>query len=142
MQKEPRSARAGAFGPSVVVLACAASAGAHAGLIPAHLRDEPRLGVAFVVAVVLLLGALIAVSRRPTGRRALAGAALVLLGLALAYLATRTTGMPVLDPEREAVDVVGVLTTSIEIAGAACALWLAQPLGRGAGPVYTQEVIR
>jgi apolipoprotein N-acyltransferase len=140
MRNEFRSARAGAFGSTVVVLACAASAGAHAGLVPAHLRDEPRLGVAFLVAVVLLVSALIAVSLRPTDRRVLAAAAGLLLGLALAYLATRTTGIPVLDPEREAVDAVGVLTTSIEIAGVAFALWLAQPLGRGAGPVHVQEV--
>ncbi|HET6865926.1 MAG TPA: hypothetical protein VFH80_08390, partial [Solirubrobacteraceae bacterium] len=87
-------------------------------------------------------GALIAVSLRPTDRRVLAGAALVLFGLALAYLATRTNGIPILDPEREAIDTVGVLTTSIEIAGVAVALWLTQPLGRFARPVHLQEVTR
>jgi hypothetical protein len=137
-----RSADPGAFGSTAVVLACAASAGAHAGLVPAHLREEPRLGVAFLVAVVLLVSALVAVSLRPTERRVLAGAALLLLGLALAYLATRTIGIPVLDPEREAVDAVGVLTTSIEIAGVAFALWLTQPAGRVARPVHVQEVTR
>jgi hypothetical protein len=141
MRNEFRSAREGAFGSTVVVFACAASAGAHAGLVPAHLQEEPRLGVAFLVAVALLLSALIAVSLRPD-RRVLAGAALVLFGLALAYLATRTIGIPVLDPEREAVDTVGVLTTSIEIAGVAFALWLTQPLGRVARPVHIQEVSR
>jgi len=141
MRKEFRSAE-GAFGSTVVVLACAASAGAHASLVPAHMHKKPRLGAAFLVAVVLLLSALIAVSLRPTDRRVLAGAALVLFGLAVAYLATRTTGIPVLDPEREAVDTVGVLTTSIEIAGVAFALWLTQPLGRVARPVPIQEVSR
>jgi hypothetical protein len=140
MRNELRSAREGAFGSTVVALACAASAGAHAGLVPAHLQEEPRLGVAFVVAVVSLLSAIVAVSLRPTDRRVLAGAGVLLCGLALAYLATRTTGIPVLDPEREAVDLVGVLTTSIEIAGVAFALWLTQPLGRRAGPVHVQEV--
>jgi ABC-type uncharacterized transport system permease subunit len=142
MRNASRSTDPGAFGSTVVVLACAASAGAHAGLVPAHLQEEPRLGVAFVVAVVLLLSALVAVSLRPTDRRVLAGAALLLVGLALAYLATRTIGIPVLDPEREAVDVVGVLTTSIEIAGVAFALWLTQPLGRVARPAHIQEVSR
>lgn len=142
MRKELRSADPGAFGSTVVVLACAASAGAHAGLVPAHLQDEPRLGAAFLVAVALLLSALIAVSLRPTDRRVLAGAALLLFGLALAYLATRTIGIPVLDPEREAVDVVGVLTTLVEIAGVASALWLTQPLGRTVRPVHVQEVTR
>jgi hypothetical protein len=142
MRRAFRSADPGAFGSTVVVLACAASAGAHAGLVPAHLQEEPRLGVAFVVAVVLLLSALVAVSLRPTDRRILAGAALLLSGLAIAYLATRTIGIPVLDPEREAVDAVGVLTTSVEIAGVAFALWLTQPLGRVGRPVHVQEVIR
>ena len=142
MRKVLSSADPGAFGSTVVALACAASAGAHAGLVPAHLQEEPPLGVAFLVAVVLLLSALIAVSLRPTDRRVLAGAALLLFGLALAYLATRTTGIPVLDPEREAVDAVGVLTTSVEIAGVAFALWLMQPLGRVARPVHAQEVTR
>jgi hypothetical protein len=142
MRNAFRSSNPGAFGSMVVVLACAASAGAHAGLVPAHLQEEPRLGVAFLVAVVLLLSAIIAVSLRPTDRRVLAGAAVLLCGLALAYLATRTTGIPVLDPEREPVDAVGVLTTSIEIAGVAFALWLTQPLDRGAPPVHVQEVSR
>jgi hypothetical protein len=142
MRNALRSPSQGAFGSTVVVLACAASAGAHAGLVPAHLSDEPRLGAAFLVAVLLLLSAIVAVSLRPTDRRVLAGATLLLCGLALAYLATRTTGIPVLDPEREAVDVVGVLTTSIEIAGVAFALWLTQPLGRGPRPVNVQEVSR
>lgn len=137
-----RKADPGAFGSTVVVLACAASAGAHAGLVPAHLQEEPRLGVAFVAAVLLLLSAVVAVSLRPTDRRVLAVAALVLLGLALAYLATRTTGIPWLDPEREGVDTVGVIATLIETAGAVLALWLTQPLGRVARPVHVQEVTR
>ena len=140
MQNVLRSARAGVYGSTVVVWACAASAGAHAGLVPAHLQEEPRLGMAFLVAVVSLLSAILAVSLRPTDRRVLAGAGLLLCALALAYLATRTTGIPVLDPEREAVDLVGALTTSIEIAGVAFALRLTQPLGRGARPVHVQEV--
>jgi hypothetical protein len=142
MRKAFRSADPGAFGSTVVVLACAASAGAHAGLVPAHLQEEPRLGVAFLVAVVLLLSALVAVSLRPTDRRILAGAAVLLSALAIAYLATRTVGIPVLDPEREAVDAVGVLATSVEIAGVTFALWLTQPLGRVARPVHVQEVTR
>lgn len=143
MRNELRSANPGAFGSTVVVLACAASAGAHAGLVPAHLQHEPALGAAFLVAVGLTVSALIAASLRPTDRRVLAGGAVLLFGLALAYLATRTTGIPVLDPERETVDVVGVITTSIEIVGGACALWLTQPLGRDhARPVHIQEVTR
>ena len=68
--------------------------------------------------------------------------ALLLAGLMLAYLATRTTGIPVLDPERETVDVVGVATTTVEAIGLAVALWLIQPLGRHRRSTYVQEVSR
>jgi hypothetical protein len=33
---------------TLVVVACAISAGAHAGLVPAHLEEEPRLGGAYI----------------------------------------------------------------------------------------------
>jgi hypothetical protein len=39
---------------TVVVAACAASAGAHAGLVPQHLAHEPRLGVAFIATTAVL----------------------------------------------------------------------------------------
>lgn len=140
MRNELRSAREGASGSTVVVFACAASAGVHAGLVPAHVQSEPRLGVAFLVAAGLLLSAAIAVSIRPADRRFATGAALLLFGVALAYLATRTTGIPVLDPEREAVDVVGVVSAAVELIGVASALRLMQSLGRRGRPVHVQEV--
>ena len=142
MRNEFRSANEGAFGSTVVVLVCAASAGAHAGLVPAHLREETRLGVAFLVVVGLLLSAAIAVSRRPMDPRVAGAAALLLFGVALAYLATRTTGIPWLDPEREGIDAVGVVTTLVEVSGLVYALRLMQPVGRGSRPVHVQEVSR
>jgi hypothetical protein len=42
---------------TVVIVVCAAAAGAHAGLVPTHLDHEPRLGIAFVAATALLLAA-------------------------------------------------------------------------------------
>ncbi len=142
MRNEFRSSPERALGSTVVVFACAASAGAHAGLVPAHVQGEPRLGVAFLVAVGLLLSAALAVSACRTDRRVAGAAALLLGGVALAYLATRTAGIPVLDPEREAVDVVGVATTAVELLGLAFALRLTQPLGRHGRPVHLQEVSR
>ena len=142
MREEFRSAHKRAFGSTVVVLTCAASAGAHAGLVPAHVQDEPRLGVAFLVAVLLLLGAAVAFGFRPTDRRVAGAAAVVLFGVAFAYLATRTTGIPMLDPEREAVDAVGVATTAVEVTGLVFALRLTLPLGRDGRPFHVQEVSR
>jgi apolipoprotein N-acyltransferase len=137
-----RGLRQEAHGERIVVFACAASAGAHAGLIPAHLQSEPRLGAAFVVAVVLLVSAVLATAWRPGDRRVTIGVAALLGGLMLAYVASRTTAIPVLDPEREALDAVGVATTVVEAIGLAFALWLAQPLGRLRRPSHLQEVSR
>jgi hypothetical protein len=125
-----------------LAFACAASAGAHAGLVPAHLNAGPRLGAAFLVAVVLLLSAATAVVARPCDRRITAAAGALLGGLMLSYLATRTTGIPVLAPEPEAPDGVGVATNLVEGAGLVAALWLNQPRGRHARPFHLKEVSR
>jgi hypothetical protein len=117
-------------GRTVLVFACAASAGAHAGLVPAHLNEEPRLGAAFLVAVVLLVLAAAALAARPADLRVAAAAGLLLAGLILAYLASRTTGIPVLDPEPEAVDAVGIATNVVEGIGVLVALALIHPLRR------------
>jgi hypothetical protein len=60
----------------------------------------------------------------------------------LAYLATRTTGIPVLDPEREALDPVGIATNVVEGIGLVLALWLIQAAGRRVRPSHLQEVSR
>jgi apolipoprotein N-acyltransferase len=112
------------------VCACAASAGAHAGLVPAHLNGEPRLGVAFLVAVVLLVAAGRAVAVRPGDRRITAAAGLLLASLIVAYIATRTTGIPWLDPEPETLDAVGIATNVVEGLGVLVALVLSHPVGR------------
>jgi hypothetical protein len=125
-----------------VVLACAASAGAHAGLVPEHLRSEPRLGAAFVVAVALLVAVGAAAVLRPGDRRLGYAAAILFGGLILAYAASRTTGIPVLDPEAEALDAVGVGTVLVEGLGLAFALALVQPPGPPSRRSIVQEVSR
>jgi hypothetical protein len=106
----------------MVVFACAASAGIHAGLVPEHLKEEPRLGVAFVLATVALFGASVAVALRPRDQSRLFVAALMLGGLVAAYAASRSTGIPLLAPDPEAVDLVGVASVLIELTGVAFAL--------------------
>ena len=117
-------------GARVLVFACAASAGAHAGLVPAHLDGEPRLGFAFLLAVVLLLICAAAVAIRPSDRRTTSVAGLVLGGLIAAYLLSRTTGIPGLDPEQEALDAVGAVTNIVEAIGVVVALWLIPSVDR------------
>jgi hypothetical protein len=126
----------------VVLFACAASAGAHAGLVPAHLSSEPRLGVAFMVAVGLLTATAVALGARPRDRRTNVGAALLMAGLIGAYIASRTTGIPLLQPEPEAVDAAGIATGLVEAIGVAFALWKIQADGPLRKPSPLQEVLR
>ena len=130
----------GSRAATLLLFTCAASAGAHAGLVPAHLNGEPTLGAAFLGAVVLLAAAGAAVAAWPGDRRFTHAAGLLLAGLILAYLASRTSGIPVLDPEPEALDAVGAATTSVEGVGVVVALWLIHPVGRRARSTRLLEV--
>jgi drug/metabolite transporter (DMT)-like permease len=96
-------------------LVCASSAGVHAGLTPEHLRESVPLGLAFAVSVVVLAAGALRLRREPSGAR---WVALALVAVAGAYLLSRTTGLPVLVPEPEPVDTLGVLTTSAEVLAA------------------------
>jgi hypothetical protein len=126
----------------MLVFTCAASAGAHAGLVPAHLNEEPRRGAAFLIAVVLLAAAATAVAARPADRRITSAAGLLLAGLIVAYLASRSTGIPVLDPEPEALDTVGIVTNVVQMLGVLVALWLIHPIRRSSRLSHVQEVSR
>jgi hypothetical protein len=76
-------------------LVCAGGAGVHAALVPEHLKESVPLGAGF------------------------AGfAAAVLTAAAIAYLLSRTSGIPLLITEPEQFDPLGLLTTTAELAGA------------------------
>jgi hypothetical protein len=108
----------------VVILPCAISAGIHAALVPEHWEEIKGAGVGFAVSA-LLLGALIVVlTLRPASRLALAGAALVFIGLIISYVLAVTTGVPVLHPEVEPVEGLAVFTKLVEVVGLAAALCL------------------
>lgn len=108
-----------------MVFACAASAGIHAGIVPEHLREEPRLAVAFIITVLVLLTTGVVGAWWPSARRVAWIAALVMGGLIIAYIASRTTGIPLLAPDPEAVDAIGIVAVCVELLGLLCALWLA-----------------
>ena len=128
------------WGPTLLVFACTAAAGAHAGLVPAHLSGEPRLGVAFLLAVLLLMAAGAAIAVHPGDRRVTAAAGLLLAGLMIAYIATRTTGIPWLDPQPEALDAVGIATNVVEGIGVLVALGLSHPVDRPSRLIHLKEV--
>jgi hypothetical protein len=127
---------------NIVVFACAGSAGVHAGLVPEHLRTEPRLGIAFIVTVLLLLAVGYAAAIRSSDRRIVTAAALLLAGLIAAYWASRSTGIPLLAPDAEAVDVIGVITIVVEALGLMSAVAVAQSLSRRRRRPTLQEVPR
>jgi hypothetical protein len=84
--------------------------------------------------------------RRDFGRGTSGGPAnyecgrIFLAGLILAHVISRTTGIPVVDPEPEAVDAVGVATDVVEALGVLVALGLTHPLGRHLRLTHLQEV--
>jgi hypothetical protein len=105
------------------------------------MREAAPLGVAFVVATALLLAAGAALAIRPTSVRAARGAALLLAGLIAAYAASRTTGLPLLEPHSEPLDALGMTTKLVEGLGLVFALALSRPVGDRRSPL-TQEVAR
>ena len=123
----------------IVVTACAVSAGVHAGLVPEHLREAPHIGVAFVVATGLLLATGTTLAIRPDSRRAACGAALLLAGLIASYAASRTIGIPLVEPHAEPLDAVGATTKLVEALGLVFAMQLSRPVGDRRSPL-TQEV--
>ena len=111
-----------------VIAALAASAGAHGALVPAHLVEEPRLGVAFAVAAILAVAASVMLAMRPSGV-AVWAAALLFAGLIAAYAINVTTGLPWLSDGTEPVDAVGLATKAAEAIGLSLALHLTLTTG-------------
>ena len=109
----------------VLAVVCAASAGVHAGIVPEHLTEAgPRLATAFAGTAVLLLVVAVLASRPRYDAWTPGGAALLLAVIALAYLLSRTTGLPGLIAEREAVDPIGLITSVGELLGALAGIYL------------------
>ena len=123
---------------SLVLAACAISAGAHAALVPSHMEHDPQLGLAFVVAVGVLLTVGVAIALSPTARAAQA-AALILAALIASYAAATTVGLPVLSVEPEPVDGLALVMKLVETVGLVFALKLNQTVG-GRWSLTRQEV--
>ena len=108
----------------LVVLACAASAGLHAALVPTHAGESDTTAVLFAVSTVLLVAVALAVERG--GRRLAVGAgALVLIALLALYGASRVATVWPLD-HSEPVDAIGAVTKLFEVVGLVASLRLLQ----------------
>jgi hypothetical protein len=116
----------------VLIASCAVSAGIHAALAPEHLREETAAGVGFLASVLLLASLCVALTYRPGSRLAVTAAGAVLAALVAAYALALTVGVPVLHPDQEPADGLGLVTKVIELVGLAAALQLTVP-GRPAG---------
>jgi hypothetical protein len=110
---------------TVVIVVCAATAGAHAALVPGHLEHEPRLGIAFLGATALLLAAAVALAYRPDDTTVGTATAVLLAALIGAYAVNITTGLPWLSDGPEPLDIVGFATKSVEGIGLLFSIQLA-----------------
>lgn len=110
---------------TLVAAVCAVSAGIHAALVPDHLHEAgPRLASAFAVSAALL--AIAATLVRNPGHHPwpVAFAVGVLTANVLAYLLSRTAGLPGLIPQPEQLDLLGLVTTTAEVVGVAAGVAL------------------
>jgi peptidoglycan/LPS O-acetylase OafA/YrhL len=124
---------------NVVLIACAASAGVHAGLVPSHLVENPWLGIAFAGSVALLLAVIVSLWGAGDARRRSAPAAAVLAALIVAYSLSRTVGLAPLEEDVEPVDAIGLLTQGAQLAGLTAALLLGHPIGGASARTARRE---
>ena len=100
----------------VVILSCAISAGIHGALVRDHFEEGVGAGLGFAVAAVLLALLAVILTRKLTQTALLATAA-VFAGLIASYALAITTGVPVLHPDKEAVDGLALFTKAVEAVG-------------------------
>jgi hypothetical protein len=105
-----------------LIVCCAISAGVHAALVPEHLRESTATGAGFVVATAALVAAAVALTARPGSRAVTSFAAVSLLSMVVAYAVASTSGIPLLHPDVDPVDSVGLLTKAVELVGLVLAL--------------------
>ena len=114
------------FNTSILAASCAASAGIHAGLVPAHLGESASVGLAFLAsALVLIVFALVlSVGSAQLVRRVAPVASALMAGLIAAYAISRSVGLPFGGEGVEEWDVLGLLTQCTQAAGLAAAVAL------------------
>ena len=94
-----------------------------------------------MLATGLLLAVAVWLALRPGDWRAVRAGQVLIAGVLVAYLASRTVGIPLFQPEVEPLDVLGVSTKAVEVLVLLCALRLGRTVGGRRSPL-TQEVAR
>jgi hypothetical protein len=114
---------------NVLIAACAISAGVHVALAPAHAHESAAMGAGFALAggVLVAVAGLLAVGAE-SPRAVATGATALLAGLIGAYGISRTVGLPVDGEGVGRVDLTGVVTQVVQLAGLGAALLLRQEL--------------
>lgn len=97
----------------------AVSAGVHAALVPEHWHERHALGAGFALATVALAATGTALHANRLAPVAPAMAGLVLAGLTVLYLLSRTAGLPLTGHEEW--DTVGIATQVVQLTGVALA---------------------
>jgi hypothetical protein len=108
-----------------VIAGCAASVGVHVGIIPAHVDEGAIAEVAAFAAssaVLAVLAFLVSDARWDTW--APAAAAAFLGAVAVAYLLSRTAGLPWLVTDPEPFDLTGLVSVLAELTSAAAGIAL------------------
>ena len=109
------TSRRGAVPTSIVLIACAFSAGIHFALMPSHADESAALGAGFAVAGLLLLAFGLVVFMQPHSAAAALTTAVLLALLLAVYLLSRTAGLPGFGHGPEAFDALGLLTKLAEL---------------------------
>jgi hypothetical protein len=110
----------------------------HLSVVPAHVDEYLPFGVLFGITAALQIGWAEAVRRRPADRRLLIAAVVLNAGIVAAWIASRTTGLPIgEDPGvPEAVGIKDVLATIDELVLVlAIGLALARMTSRALAPI-------
>jgi hypothetical protein len=111
-----------------LIVCCAISAGVHGALVPQHMRESIVTGVGFVIATAALAILIIGLTARPESRAVTSFTVLVVLGLVVSYAVAATSGIPMLHPDVDPIDTVGVLTKAVEVLGLCLAVGLGRPV--------------
>ena len=124
----------------LVIVACGISAGIHAALVPVHLDEGRGAGGAFALAATILGVFAVALTREPSPP-VLAGAAAALTGSIVAYAVAISSGLPLVHPEREAVEGLALLTKALEGIGLLAAVRLLSGAGAARRPTQAGRPI-